>query len=59
MIWPVWFLMDFQGAAGTEIKALQDRNTYLATKVNEDGCGSSNCTGERSADQCASQGPPA
>src|SRR5215207_4318682 len=37
--WPVWFLMDFQGAAGTEVKALQDRNAYLATKVNEDGCG--------------------
>ena len=39
VVWPVWFLMDFQGAAGTEIKALQDRNAYLATKVNEDGCG--------------------
>ena len=26
------------GAAGTEIKALQDRNSYLATKVNDDGC---------------------
>ena len=38
VVWPVWFLMDFQGAAGTEIKALQDRNSYMATKVNEDGC---------------------
>ena len=44
VVWPVWFLMDFQGAAGTEIKALQDRNTYLATKVNEDGCGSPTVT---------------
>src|SRR3954452_16910558 len=44
VVWPVWFLMDFQGAAGTEIKALQDRNTYLATKVNDDGCGSPTVT---------------
>jgi hypothetical protein len=40
VVWPVWFLMDFQGAAGTEIKALQDRNAYLATKVNEEACSS-------------------
>jgi hypothetical protein len=39
VVWPVWFLMDFQGAAGTEIKALQDRNAYLATKANEEDCG--------------------
>jgi hypothetical protein len=44
VVWPVWFLMDFQGAAGTEIKALQDRNSYLATKVNEEGCGAPTVT---------------
>lgn len=38
-IWPVWFAMDFQGAAGTEMKALQDRNAYLATKANTERCG--------------------
>ena len=56
VIWPVWFLMDFQGAAGTEIKALQDRNAYLATKVNEDGCGKEPEPPTRVA---APQAPPA
>ncbi len=30
-IWPVWFAMDFQGAAGTESKALDVRDQYLST----------------------------
>ena len=30
-IWPLWFAMDFQGAAGKEITALQARTQYLAT----------------------------
>jgi hypothetical protein len=29
-IWPVWFAMDFQGAASTEQTALESRQTYLA-----------------------------
>ena len=31
LIWPVWFGMDFQGAAGEEIDALNSRQQYLAT----------------------------
>ena len=56
VVWPVWFLMDFQGAAGTEIKALQDRNAYLATKVNEEGCGKEP---EPTTRVAAPQAPPA
>ena len=37
-IWPVWFAMDFQGAASTEQKALQERNTYLNTKASTEQC---------------------
>jgi hypothetical protein len=29
VIWPVWFGMDFQDAAGKEGKALSQRNEYL------------------------------
>lgn len=31
MIWPIWFGMDFQDAAGKEGKALSQRNEYLGT----------------------------
>lgn len=31
VIWPVWFGMDFQDAAGKEGKALSQRNEYLGT----------------------------
>lgn len=31
VIWPVWFGMDFKGAAATEAKALESRQHYLAT----------------------------
>lgn len=30
-IWPLWLLMDFKGAAGTEQTALQNRNVQLAS----------------------------
>jgi hypothetical protein len=30
-IWPLWFAMDFQGAADTESKALESRDQYLST----------------------------
>lgn len=30
-IWPLWFAMDLQGTADTEINALQARQQYLAT----------------------------
>ena len=35
-IWPLWFAMDFQGAATKEEVALQSRQEYLATLA---GCG--------------------
>jgi hypothetical protein len=31
VIWPVWFGMDFQNAAGKEGQALSQRNEYLGT----------------------------
>jgi hypothetical protein len=38
VIWPVWFGMDFQDAAGKEGKALSQRNQYLAS-VAANRCG--------------------
>lgn len=35
MIWPAWFALDFQDAAGKEGKALSRRNEYLATLADE------------------------
>lgn len=40
-IWPLWFAMDFQGAAGTEETALQSRQQYLATLAGQKRCGAS------------------
>ena len=37
-IWPLWFAMDFQGAAGKEIAALQSRQQYLATLAEQKKC---------------------
>jgi len=37
-IWPVWFAMDFQGAAAKEVAALQSRQQYLGTLA-EQRCG--------------------
>jgi hypothetical protein len=31
VIWPVWFGMDFKGAAGKDAAALQARQQYLTT----------------------------
>src|ERR1044071_4492662 len=31
VIWPVWFGMDFQDAAGKEAQSLSQRNEYLMT----------------------------
>jgi hypothetical protein len=39
-IWPLWFAMDFQGAAGKEVSALQSRQQYLAVLAEERHCGS-------------------
>lgn len=38
IIWPLWFAMDFQGAAPKEVAALQARQQYLATLA-EQRCG--------------------
>ncbi|MGH7060777.1 MAG: hypothetical protein ACREFH_10345 [Stellaceae bacterium] len=38
-IWPLWFAMDFQGAASTETTALQSRQEYLATLAAQKRCG--------------------
>ncbi len=38
LIWPVWFGMDFQDAAGKEGKALSQRNEYLAG-LSRERCG--------------------
>ena len=32
-IWPLWFAMDFQGAATKEIAALEARNAYLGERA--------------------------
>jgi hypothetical protein len=37
-IWPLWFAMDFQGAAPKEIAALQSRNQYLAVMSEQKQC---------------------
>lgn len=31
IVWPAWFLMDFQGAADTESHAIEARDQYLST----------------------------
>lgn len=38
-IWPLWFAMDFQGAADKEEVALNSRNQYLATMAAQRNCG--------------------
>lgn len=37
-IWPIWFAMDFQGAAGTEEAALNSRNQYLVVMAQQRRC---------------------
>src|SRR5262249_53320114 len=38
-IWPLWFGMDVQGAAGKEAAALQNRQQYLAVLAEQRHCG--------------------
>ena len=35
VIWPLWFAMDFKGAASKEVAALQSRQQYLTTLATE------------------------
>jgi hypothetical protein len=37
-IWPLWFAMDFQGAATKEVAALQSRQQYLGTMAEQKQC---------------------
>jgi hypothetical protein len=38
-IWPLWFAMDFQDAAGKDTAALQARQNYLGTLAAQRQCG--------------------
>ena len=38
-VWPLWFAMDFQGAAGKEETALQSRQQYLGELAGQRRCG--------------------
>lgn len=40
LIWPIWFAMDFKGAAATDQEALKQRNIYLASTATNERCGS-------------------
>ena len=40
LIWPIWFAMDFKGAASTDQEALKQRNIYLASMATNERCGS-------------------
>jgi hypothetical protein len=35
LVWPVWFAMDFKGAASKDVAALQARQQYLTTLATE------------------------
>jgi hypothetical protein len=35
VVWPMWFAMDFKGAASKEVAALQARQQYLTTLATE------------------------
>ena len=35
VVWPLWFAMDFKGAANKDVAALQARQQYLATLAAE------------------------
>src|SRR5215470_10149194 len=37
-IWPLWFAMDFQGAADKDTAALQSRQNYLGTLASQRHC---------------------
>lgn len=37
-IWPLWFAMDFQGAADKDTVAVQQRQSYLAKLAEQRGC---------------------
>jgi hypothetical protein len=48
VVWPLWFAMDFKGAASKEVAALQARQQYLTTLATE-RCASPEATPKRRA----------
>jgi hypothetical protein len=38
-IWPVWFAMDFKGAAAADEDAIRNRQNYLTSLAARRGCG--------------------
>jgi hypothetical protein len=59
LIWPLWFAMDFQGAASTETTALQSRQEYLATLAAQKRCGAPPATTVADAQPRAGAAPAA
>ena len=55
-IWPVWFGMDFQNAAGKEVDALNSRQQYLATLAEQRNCGSAAPVSVASSPQAVAPG---
>jgi len=38
VVWPLWFGMDFQGSAGIEAAAIQDRQRFLVSLAEQRHC---------------------
>jgi len=38
VVWPLWFAMDFKGAAKVDQEALEERNKHLAAVARANGC---------------------
>lgn len=55
-IWPLWFAMDFKGAAGTEEEALQNRQQYLGALAIERHCPGASSAAEAAAQQISAPG---
>jgi hypothetical protein len=41
LIWPLWFAMDFQGAASQDAEAIRGRQQYLQGLMAQNRCGAS------------------
>jgi len=57
VIWPVWFAMDFKGAADKDVVALQARQQYLAIVATE-RCAPAGAPRRAPPRQAAAQPPP-
>jgi hypothetical protein len=54
VVWPLWFAMDFKGAASKEVAALQARQQYLTTLATE-RCASPGAAPKRPAPKPAAE----